>query len=120
MHRWIIWNEPDIAPGVYGQEWAGSVEDYYRLLKVAYLVIKEADPEARVHLAGITFWHDQGWLRKFLAVAASDSEGSAFGYFFDVVSLHIYFRSETVPDVIGATRATLSAYGISKPIWYCS
>ncbi len=117
VHRWIIWNEPDIAPGVYGQEWAGSVEDYYRLLKVAYFVIKEADPEARVHLAGLTFWHDQSWLRKFLAVAAADPEGSAFGFFFDVVSLHVYFQTDSVDYVTNRIRSDLAAYGLHKPIW---
>jgi hypothetical protein len=117
VHRWVIWNEPDIAPGVYGQEWAGSVEDYYRLLKVAYLVIKEVDPEARVHLAGLTFWHDQGWLRKFLAIATADPDAPAHGYFFDAATLHIYFQTDSVDYVVNQTRAALAAYGLNKPIW---
>jgi len=117
VHRWIIWNEPDIPPGVYGQEWAGTVEEYYRLLKVAYLVIKEVDPEAHVHLAGLTFWHDKGWLRKFLAVAAADPEGAAHGFFFEVVSLHIYFQTDTVDYIVNEARAALAAYGLSKPVW---
>ncbi len=117
VHRWIVWNEPDIAPGVYGQEWAGTIEEYYRLLKVAYLVIKEVDPEAHVHLAGLTFWHDRGWLRKFLAVATADPEGPAHGYFFDVVSLHIYFQTDSVDYVVNETRAAMAAYGLNKPIW---
>ena len=117
VHRWIIWNEPDIAPGVYGQEWAGSLDEYYRLLKVAYLVIKEVDPTAHVHLAGLTFWHDRGWLKTFLAVASADPEGAAHGYFFDVISLHIYFQTDSVDYVVNETRAALSAYGLNKPIW---
>jgi hypothetical protein len=117
VHRWIVWNEPDIPPGVYGQEWAGSVEEYYRLLKVAYLVIKEADPEAHVHLAGLTFWHDRDWLKKFLAVATADPEAPAHGYFFDVVSLHIYFQTDTVDYIVNEARAALSAYGLNKPLW---
>jgi len=117
VHRWIIWNEPDIPPGVYGQEWAGSAEEYYRLLKVAYLVIKEVDPEARVHLAGLTFWHDRGWLRKFLAIASADPDGPAHGYFFDAVSLHIYFQTDTVDYIVNEARAALAAYGLSKPVW---
>lgn len=117
VHRWIIWNEPDIAPGVFGQEWAGSVEEYYRLLKVAYLVIKDVDPGAYVHLAGLTFWHDRDWLRKFLAVATADPEGPAHRYFFDVVSLHIYFQTDTVDYIVNEARAVLAAYGLDKPIW---
>jgi len=117
VHRWIIWNEPDIAPGVYGHEWAGTVEQYYRLLKVAYLVIKEADPAAQVHLAGLTYWHDQGWLHKFMRVATADPEAPGHNYFFDTVSLHIYFQTDTVDFIVYQTRAALSAYGVSKPIW---
>jgi len=117
VHRWIIWNEPDIAPGVYGQEWAGSLDEYYRLLKVAYLVIKKVDPTAHVHLAGLTFWHDRDWLETFLAVATADPEGAAHDYFFDVISLHIYFQTDSVDYIVNEARAALSAYGLNKPIW---
>ena len=117
VHHWIIWNEPDIAPGVYGHEWGGTVEQYYRLLKVAYQVIKGVDPGATVHLAGITHWHDPSWLGSFLAVAAADPEGAANGYFFDVASLHIYFQTDSVDYIVNTVRATMSRYGINKPIW---
>jgi hypothetical protein len=117
VRRWVVWNEPDIAPGVYGQEWAGSVEEYYRLLKVAYLVIKEVDPDAQVHLAGLTFWHDRDWLKSFLAVATADPEAPAHSHFFDVVSLHIYFQTDSVDYVVNETRAALAASGLSRPIW---
>ncbi len=117
VHRWIIWNEPDISPGVYGQEWAGSVEDYFQLLKVAYLVIKEVDPMAHIHLAGLTFWHDRGWLRDFLAVATADPQGPDHGFFFDVISLHIYFQTDTVDYIVNEARAALTAFGLQKPIW---
>jgi len=117
VNHWIIWNEPEILPGSYGLEWCGTLEEYYLLLKVAYTAAKQANPQVTIHLAGLTHWHDPDYLRKFLAVATKDPTGAANGYYFDVVSLHIYFRSETVPEVIDATRASLSAYGISKPIW---
>ncbi|MBV9280656.1 MAG: hypothetical protein JOZ41_11280, partial [Chloroflexi bacterium] len=38
---WEVWNEPDLS-----YFWSGSPDDYYRLLKVAYLTIKDADPQA--------------------------------------------------------------------------
>lgn len=117
VHRWIIWNEPDIEPGVYGHEWAGSTEEYYRLLKVAYLVIKEADPSAQVHLAGLTYWHDQGWLRRFLGIATADPEGPSHNFFFDTLSLHIYFQTDTVDFIVNEMRAALAAYGLNKAIW---
>ena len=117
VNRWIIWNEPDIQPGTFGFEWCGSVEEYYRLLKVAYLAAHQANPNVTIHLAGATAWHDPAYLRNFLAVATQDPEGPEHGYFFDVVSLHIYFRAETIPEIFEATRAALAAYGLQKPIW---
>jgi len=122
IDHWIIWNEPDIAPETYGAEWCGSVEDYYRLLKVAYLAAHEVNPQVTIHLAGLTYWHDVTsgrpyYLRRLLDVATQDPTGPEHGYYFDVVSLHIYFRTETIPDVVEATRSTLAAYGLQKPIW---
>lgn len=117
VDRWIIWNEPDIPVGTFGCEWCGTMEDYYRLLKVAYLAAHQVNPDAKIHLAGATTWHDPDYLRDFLSIATQDPEGAEHGYFFDAISLHIYFRTETVPQIIGAARASLSAYGIQKPIW---
>jgi len=117
IQHWIIWNEPDIAPETYGAEWCGSVEDYYRLLQVAYLAAHQANPDVTIHLAGLTFHHDPAYLRRFLAVATQDPTGAEHGYYFDVVSLHIYFQTETVPYIINETRALLADYGLDKPIW---
>jgi len=117
IDRWIIWNEPDIAPTTYGSEWCGSVDDYYQLLKVAYIAAHQVNPNVTIHLAGLTYWHDQRYLQKLLAVATRDPSAPENGYYFDVVSLHIYFNSETVSEIFSAVRGTLSAYGINKPIW---
>jgi hypothetical protein len=117
VHHWIVWNEPDIAPGVYGHEFSGSVEDYYQLLKVAYQAIKQVDPNATIHMAGLTYWHDQSYLRRFLQVATADPEGPANHYFFDVISLHIYFRVETVQSIVAAIWGIQSEFGLSKPVW---
>jgi hypothetical protein len=117
VDRWIIWNEPDIAVGTYGAEWCGSMEDYYRLLQVAYLAAHQANPNVTIHLAALTFWHDRTYLRQFLALATQDPGAAEHGYYFDVVSLHIYFQTESVPYVINETRAALNAYGVHKPIW---
>jgi hypothetical protein len=117
VHNWIIWNEPEISSDTYGYEFAGSVEDYYQLLKVAYQVIKEEDPEATIHLAGVTWWHDQSFLRRLFDVAVSDPEGSENDWFFDVVSLHIYFRPETVLSIVQDVQALLREYDLDKKIW---
>jgi len=117
VHNWIIWNEPEITSDTYGFEFAGSVEDYYQLLKVAYQVIKEEDPEATIHLAGVTWWHDQSFLRRLFDVAVSDPEGPENDWFFDVVSLHIYFRPETVLSIVEEVQNLLREYEFDKKIW---
>ncbi len=118
VHHWIVWNEPDIAAGVYGYEFAGSIQDYYQLLKVAYTVIKQADPNATVHLGGMTYWHDPGYLRKFLQVVVNDPDAAANNYYFDVISLHIYFRPETIATIVGNAFAVQQQLGIPlKAVW---
>ncbi len=117
VHSWIIWNEPEITPGTYGFEFAGSVEDYYQLLKVAYQVIKAEDPQATIHLAGVTWWHDQSFLRRLFTVAAADPEAPENDWFFDVISLHIYFRPETVLSIITDVQKLLLEYDLDKSIW---
>jgi hypothetical protein len=117
VHHWIIWNEPEIEPGVYGHEFGGSVEDYFQLLKVAHKVAKENDPQAVIHLAGWSYWHDPDYFRDFLEVARADPEAEDHDYFFDVISLHIYFRVETVQTLVQETAEIQREFGLDKPIW---
>ena len=117
VHNWIIWNEPEIEAGVYGHEFDGSVEDYARLLQVAYLVAKETDPQAMIHLAGYSYWHDPGYLREFFEVITTFPEAEENGFYFDVLALHIYFRVETVEDLVRQTDELQLEYGLDKPIW---
>jgi hypothetical protein len=117
VDRWIIWNEPDIGLDDYGAQWQGSVADYYQLLKVAYLAAYQANPDVHIHLGGLTYWHNPNYLRELLAVASQDSTAAEHGYYFDVVSVHIYFKPDTTLDILGTLRSALDDYGLQKPIW---
>jgi len=118
VHNWIIWNEPDIAPDVYGHEFSGSMAEYYQLVKVAYLSIKQVDPNAKIHLGGMTYWHDPTWLGRFLQMVAADPEAADNNYYFDIISLHIYFRPETIPQIVGNAFAAQQQAGIPlKAVW---
>ncbi len=117
VHHWVVWNEPEIDPGVYGHEFSGTTADYYRLLKVTSQVAKEQDPRAVIHLAGWSYWHDPQWLDEFLAVATADPDGPANNFFFDVVTLHIYFRVETVEELVQETWRIQERHDVRKPIW---
>ena len=85
---WIVWNEPDIQPGdpnAAYYAWAGDVEDYYQLLRVAYHAIKAGNPSARVHLAGLTYWSDREanrpqFVERLLDVMAADPSAPANDY----------------------------------------
>jgi hypothetical protein len=117
VHHWIVWNEPEISAGVYGHEFSGTTQDYYQLLKVAYQVAKEHDPRAVIHLAGWSYWHDPTWLGDFLRIATTDPDGPDNNYFFDTITLHIYFRVETVEELVQETWKIQERYGLRKPIW---
>jgi hypothetical protein len=123
VKRFIIWNEPDITRDTYGFEFEGSLDDYYQMLKVAYLALKEGNPQAEVLLAGTTYWHDVNagrrlYLDRLLEKITSDPEAAAHNHYFDIASLHIYFRTETVYDIVRQTRQLLDKYGLKdKRIW---
>ncbi|NWF68924.1 MAG: hypothetical protein HXY40_07550 [Chloroflexi bacterium] len=121
--HFIIWNEPDISPDIYGFEFEGTLEDYYQLLRVAYLAARQGNPAAVIHLAGTTYWHDVNagqrlYLDRLLERITHDPDAAANDYYFDVLSLHIYFRTETVYHITSEMRALLQSYGMAdKEIW---
>ena len=121
--RFIIWNEPDITRDTYGFEFEGTLDDYFQMLKVAYLALKEGNPDAEILLAGTTYWHDVNagrrlYVDQLLERIMADPDAAVNHYYFDVLSLHIYFRAETVYDIVRAMRDLLDKYGLTdKRIW---
>ena len=119
---WIIWNEPDMYNAERVANWAGTPAEYFQLLKVAYLSIKEANPSATVVMAGLTYWWDkengrQQYFEKLLDLALADPLAPANGYYFDVANVHTYgnpLNSFAVPTLF---RRLMQARGIDKPIW---
>lgn len=123
IDRWIVWNEPDIWDLEHpGSTWEGSVEDYYRLVQVAYLAARDANPEAKIHLGAFTYWWDvnygrRPYLLRFLDVVAADPEAPAHDYYFDVATVHAYFSPQQVYDLVTFTREAMLDRGIDKPVW---
>jgi len=122
IKHWIIWNEPDISPDHPGAQFDGSAEDYYRLVKVAAIVAKEVDPDAVIHLGGLTFWHDvvygrEPYLRRLLEVSKSDKDAIPNNFYFDVATVHVYFNSESVYQIVQMQFDILAEFGLSKAIW---
>lgn len=123
VRRFIIWNEPDIDRDTYGFEFEGTLEDYAQLLKVAYLAAREGNPGAIIHLAGTTYWHDVNegrrlYVDRLIEHLMADPDATANEYYFDVLTLHIYFRTDTVYTITHEMRALLDGYGLAnKHIW---
>lgn len=124
IRHWIIWNEPDVWQMDHpGSTWNGTEADYYRLLKTAYLAIKDVDSEQRVYLAGLTYYWDwehgrRRYLDRLLEVIAADPEASSHGYYFDGVIYHLYFNPSQTASVLEETRQTLRRHGITgKELW---
>jgi hypothetical protein len=123
VNHYIIWNEPDISRETYGFEFEGTLDDYFQMLKVAYLAAKEGNPAAVIHLAGTTYWHDVNagrrlYMDALLERIQHDSEAEINDFYFDVFSLHIYFRTDSVYDIVRESRQLLDKYNLQdKAIW---
>ncbi|MEM6282095.1 MAG: hypothetical protein AAF787_07875 [Chloroflexota bacterium] len=123
VNRFIIWNEPDISRETYGFEFEGELEDYFQMVRVASIAAKQGNPAAEIHLAGTTYWHDRNegrrvYLDRLLERITQDEDAAAHGYYFDAISLHIYFRTDSVYDIVNEARQLLDSYGLEdKAIW---
>jgi len=122
--RWVIWNQPDITdPTSPNHTWAGTDEEYFRILKEAYLKIKTVDPTMQVHVAGLTYTWDQRqgshqFLERLLDLILKDPDAAANNYYFDAVNYHIYYDPTQMERIIPDVRAILTAKGLgNKPIW---
>lgn len=119
---WIIWNEPDIDIGEPWNTWGGSEEEYYQLIKTAYIAAKAANPAARIIFAGTTYWNDvlssrKQFLERVLERAVLDPTSKANNYYFDAVDIHVYSRSMDMYSIPLAYRDVLRRYGTDKPLW---
>ncbi len=133
IDTWAIWNEVEIPPtgpnAVYNT-WAGTLEQYYRLLKVAWQAAHAANPNARVMLSPYSYHRDKGWLTRFLTTAGRDPEAAPNGFFFDILGLNIYRNAHDLydrkrggvpwaaeaPDRVGVDQI-LGQFGLQKPVW---
>lgn len=122
INQWIIWNEPDIPAGMQGSTWAGTVHEYYQLVKDAAEVAKAIDPNEQIIVAGTTYWVDITrnqplFIDRLATVAANDPTAAANNYYFDAVDLHVYSRASDVMTIAQIYRQTLLSHGIDKPLW---
>ncbi len=116
VNRWAIWRNPDIPSGTLGWEWDGSIADYYQLVKVAYLVAHNANPNAQVHLGGVGY--DPGWFARFLDVVLNDPTAPANNFYFDVATLHLYYSPERIYTLMQNHFYVMQQKGLPlKEVW---
>ena len=75
IDTFAIWNEveiPDAGPNAVYNTWAGTLEQYYRLLKVAWQTAHAVNPDARIVLSPYSYHRDKTWLSRLLRVASQD------------------------------------------------
>ena len=115
VKHWEMWNEPDD----YGWDyfWTGSDADYAQLLKVGYQATKAACPDCEVLFAGLLYWRDPTFFERVLDIVNDDPTAPGNSYFFDVMSVHLYSRSNNTYDVVNSIRTRMSLYVPDHPIW---
>jgi len=122
VKTWLIWNEPDRNAGAVRHTWAGSIADYYRLLKTAYQAAKAHDPACQVVVGGLTYWWDKEnarppFLESLLQQADADPTARDNHAYPDGVAAPVYNNPPTSFTVPPPFRRILAAHGLDKPLW---
>jgi len=121
INFWEIWNEPDL---MY-KDFREDPGKYAEMLKGAYRIINNTDPEAQVLLGGLSLCSGcETTNTEFLEeLYQSDSKN-----YFDIMSFHYYvenaWRIWSYDDdvhglftTIDYVKDTMDKYGDEKPIW---
>ncbi len=118
VRYWEVWNEQDLC-----HFWGGTVDEYVRLLKVAYLTIKQVDPSATVMWGGLAIYgpkYEGGrhFLNEMGAALRADPMAAAHNGFFDVAAVHQYSNVTTGYNNTVRVRAAIASGGWQgKPVW---
>lgn len=124
---WEVWNEPNLKINNAPWQFNGTVNDYIRLLQVAYTAVKAADPNAKVvapALAGLinsgsgsNTWQLWQW---------NDFKNAGGLNYLDIISYHAYYGKEfgaadnyawDVNNTVENDLANASNYRGGKPVW---
>lgn len=110
---WEIWNEPDLC-----QFWSGTPRQYARLLKTAYLVIKQVDPDATVLWGGLAHFQQPEFLPALVLALAAEPEAARYDGFFDGAATHQYADVTRGYHDVQQIRRALDGVGWGdKAIW---
>jgi hypothetical protein len=126
IDEWIIWNEPDFLstdPGAgESYTWQGSEADFAQLLRVGYLAVKRANPQARVSFPATSYWADMVMSRpeyydRILDILGRDPTAAANNYYHDAVSVNLYRKADNIYRVHEIFKDIQRRHGIDRPVW---
>jgi hypothetical protein len=106
IRRWEIWNESD-----NDTFFSGTPADYARLLKVAYLSAKQADPQATVIFGGLSHFQKPLWFNDVLNAIAADPQAARYHGFMDAVASHNYAWAWKTYEYLARSRDQLDRLG---------
>jgi hypothetical protein len=109
IRYWEIWNEEDLD-----QFFSGTSTDYARLLKVAYLSAKQADPNATIVFGGMAHFQRPNWLDGVLNVIATDPVSTTYHGFMDAVASHNYAWAWQTFGYLYQDRSRLDNHGLTN------
>ncbi len=111
--------------------WAGTIDDYRRLLKTAYTAAKQANPEVKIILSGINFgdffngnpspekieeaidklppWKKQ--IYDFIVASLG------MGEYYDIIDIHFNRDYRGIKPAVEWVKRILAEKGCDKPIW---
>lgn len=124
IDNWIIWNEPDRYNDAKGQyyNWHGSMQDYYALMKTAYLAAHDANPGCTVVMSGLTYWWDkeanrEQWLQRYLELAAQDPMAAANHDYIDAADAHLFANPLNAYAEAMTFHRIFQSHGGDRPVW---
>lgn len=122
VNHWIIWNEPDIQETEIAHTWDGSVADFAQLMRVAYLVAKDANPDIVIHLSAFTYWADyyrgsEQYMARLIDTIMEDPLAVDNNYYFDIATAHLYFQPNQVYDLLEFFVDIMRQRDLDQPIW---
>lgn len=109
---WEVWNEPDLRAF-----WQAGPRDYARLLKMSYIIIKMADPQADVMFGGLLYPTGSNFMAQVLNVIINDPLREQYNWYFDIAGVHAYADPWRSGWLVLFTRQTMLAFGFDRPIW---
>ncbi len=110
-----VWNEANVAG-----YWQGTPKQMATLTRLASTIVNRNDSSAKVvsPAMAVRLSSQRSWLRTFYAQRTG---GKPVASYLDVVSLNLYPLASQKPEasmsLLAATRGTLRAAGVRKPIW---